>query len=204
MKTIALFAAIVMAIAPFVADAGALKSGDQVPAFTLANYDGKEYTLDNVVKGNTYTVVMFIATQCPVSNAYNERMVELNKKFSGKGIAFIGINSNKQEAVAEIAEHSKKNSFAFPVLKDNQNVIADAYAAEVTPEVFVMDKNRKLIYHGRIDDNRKADKVTVSDLSVTLETLLGGKKLEGEQYKAFGCTIKRVEKAAPPKATPES
>src|SRR6185503_10504971 len=78
-------------------DLKSLKAGDTVPAFTLKNYDGKDVSLAGVLKENQYAVLMFIATQCPVSNAYNGRMADLSGTFSGKKVAFVGINSNKAE-----------------------------------------------------------------------------------------------------------
>jgi peroxiredoxin len=180
-----------------------LKTGAEVPGFVLASYDGKKVDLADLTKDSKYTVIMFIATRCPVSNAYNERMASLATKYSSKGVSFVGINSNREEKVDEIADHSKDNKFSFPVLKDEANLIADAYAAAVTPEIFVVGKDKKLLYHGRIDDNKNAEKVTTTDLSGALDMLLAGKQLTGEQYKAFGCSIKRVDKATP-KSAPES
>lgn len=167
--------------------------GKKAPAFTLKDADGKDHTLDGFLK-NKYTVLMFIATQCPVSNAYNERMAELGKNYSSKEIAFVGINSNKQEDVAEIKEHSAKEGFTFPVLKDWNNVVADAYGAQVTPEVFVLDNKGVLQYHGRIDDNKNASNIKTNDLRETLDALLAGKAVSRTETKAFGCSIKRVKK----------
>ncbi|MBI4548655.1 MAG: thioredoxin family protein [Ignavibacteriae bacterium] len=180
---------------PLLAFAGELKYlriGEEVPSFTLKNVDGKTYTLDSIKKQNKFTVLMYIATECPVSNAYNERMVKLYDTFLKRGVAFVGINSNKQETVDAIATHSKKNSFQFPVLKDEKNIIADAYGAQVTPEVFVINPQGKLLYHGRIDDHRNPTKVTSNDLTDALEKLLAGKELTLTEPRAFGCTIKRV------------
>ena len=169
-----------------------LKAGDAVPAFALKNYDGKEVTLEGVLKENQYAVVMFIATRCPVSNAYNTRMAGLAADFAGKKIAFVGINSNKSETVDEIRDHAKEHKFGFPVVKDSSNVIADAYGAMVTPEIFVVGKDMKVVYRGRIDDSKKEGDVTKKDLSEALTALLAGKGVSKEQPKAFGCTIKRM------------
>jgi len=135
---------------------------------------------------------MFISTECPVSNGYNERMVKLNETYASKGVAFVGINANKEEDVKRIAEHSKDKGFKFPVLKDKQNKVADMYGAMVTPEVYVINPEGKIMYHGRIDDNRKLDKVTSNDLSDSLDKLLAGKAVTAVDAKAFGCSIKRI------------
>ncbi len=174
-----------------------LKAGDTAPAFTLKNHDGKDVSLDTLLKGNTYAVVMFVATRCPVSNAYNGRMAALAAAFGGREVAFVGINSNKSEPVEEIGEHAKEHKFGFPVVKDPNNVIADAYGAAVTPEIFVVDKKLTILYHGRIDDSRNKDEVKKKDLEETLAALLAGKEAPKEQPRAFGCSIKRVEDAAP-------
>ena len=171
-----------------------LKVGEETPSFSLKNYDGKLYSLDTLRKQNSYTVLMFISTECPVSNGYNERMVKLNEEYGKKGIAFVGINANKAETIVDIAKHSKEKGFKFPVLKDIQNKIADLYGAQVTPEVFVIDSKTKLVYHGRIDDSRNLEKVKSRDLSLALDALLAGKQPSKIEAKAFGCSIKRVGK----------
>jgi len=196
MKT--LVAVLLLAVSfPAAADLKSLKAGDTVPAFALKNYDGKDVSLEGVLKDNRYAVVMFVATRCPVSNAYNGRMAGLHSTFSGKKIGFIAVNSNNSEPVEEVRDHSKENKFGFPVVKDPNNVIADAWGAMVTPEIFVVDKSMKLLYHGRIDDNRKEGDVTKKDLADALTALLAGKEIAKEQLRAFGCSIKRVEESAP-------
>jgi peroxiredoxin len=170
-----------------------IEVGKKAPAFSLKDVEGKEHSLDEYLKSK-YTVLMFIATQCPISNDYNERMVILHKDYAPKEIAFVGINSNKQESVEEIKEHSAKNGFTFPVLKDWNNVVADAYGAQVTPEIFLLDSKGMVQYHGRIDNARNADKITANDLRETLDALLAGKTVPRTETKAFGCTIKRVKK----------
>ena len=187
-----IFATLFLSLSVFAGDLKSLKVGEESPSFTLKNYDGKEVGLNKVLKEHKFTVLMFISTQCPVSNGYNERMVKLNETFGGKGIAFIGINANKEEDVKAIAAHSKEHGFIFPVLKDEQNKIADAYGAQVTPETFVLNPQGKLLYHGRIDDSRNLAKVKSNDLADALEKLLAGKELTKTDLKAVGCSIKRV------------
>lgn len=163
----------------------------RVEPFTLQDVNGKEHSLTDY-KDSKAIVVMFIATQCPVSNAYNERMAALEKDYRGKGVTFIGINSNKQESVDEIREHASKHGFGFPILKDHNNVIADKFKASFTPEIYVLNGAFDIVYHGRIDDSQRVEKVTVRDLRVTLDEILSGKPVTTARTKAFGCTIKRV------------
>ncbi|MBI3195863.1 MAG: redoxin domain-containing protein [Ignavibacteriae bacterium] len=193
MKKILLFL-LIISVAAFAGDMKSLKIGDKAPSFVLKNYDGKEFKLEKLLKENKYTVLMWISTECPVSNAYNERMVKLYDTYAGKGIAFVGMNSNKAEKVSDIEKHSKDKRFKFVVLKDDMNKVADLYAAQVTPEVFVLDPKGSIVYHGRIDDSKNAEKIEKKDLAAALDALLAGKKIENAETKAFGCTVKRVEK----------
>ena len=168
--------------------------GKQAPAFTLPDAHGKEISLADY-RGEKGTVIIWVSTRCPVSNAYNERMAKLAGSFQEKGFKFVGINSNKSETPEDIAKHAKENGFEFPILKDEGNKIADIYGASVTPEVYVVDPAGTLLYHGRIDDSMKASGVTKSDLREVLATVSKGMKLEKAESKAFGCTIKRIAKA---------
>jgi peroxiredoxin len=159
--------------------------------FTLDDYNGVKHTLSDY-KDSKAIVVMFIATQCPISNAYNSRMADLYKDYQDKNIAFVGINSNKQESVEEIKDHAKKNGLEFTILKDWNNVQADKFEASFTPEIYVLNSNLELLYHGRIDNSRRIDEVKEKDLRRTLDEILSGKEVSVPTTKAFGCTIKRV------------
>ncbi len=168
-----------------------LFAGDKVDNFKLKDYNGEEHQLKDY-NNSKAIVIIFVATQCPVSNAYNSRMEKLYQEYKDKGVAFIGINSNKQESVEEIKEHAKKNNLNFVILKDVNNVIADKFKASVTPEVFVLNSDFEILYHGRIDDSRKEEEVKSEDLKNALNEILAGKKVSKSETKAFGCTIKRV------------
>ena len=102
------------------------------------------------------TVLIFISTQCPISNSYNERMNALYKDYAGKNVQFVFANANANESPAEIEQHAQANQFAFKVYKDAGNLLADKFGATVTPETFVFDKNGVLQYHGYIDDAANA------------------------------------------------
>jgi peroxiredoxin len=167
--------------------------GDKLPSFTLTDAVGGKAVDVAAAQGKKATVVMFIATECPVSNDYNERMAAVARDYAAKGVAFLGINSNKQETPTAIATHAKDNKFSFPVLKDTGNVQADAFGARVTPEIYVYDASSKLVYHGRIDAERKGG--SSQDLKATLDAVIAGKPVPVAETKAFGCTIKRVAKA---------
>ena len=173
----------------------ALQAGEapkKVKTFTLEDYNGVKHSLADY-KSSKAIVLMFIATQCPVSNAYNGRMVELQKDYSSKGVTFVGINANKQEGNEETKNHAKEHGFDFPVLKDWNNVVADQLGASVTPEIYVLNSNLELLYHGRIDDSQREGKVSSKDLRVNLDKILSGKPVETQETKAFGCAIKRIK-----------
>jgi peroxiredoxin len=163
----------------------------KVSDFSLNNYDGKSVSLSDY-KDAKAIVIMFISTQCPVSNSYNERMVNLYNEFNKKGISFVAVNSNKQENVEEIKNHAMEHKFSFPVVKDDNNVIADKYNAQVTPEVFVVNSELELLYHGAIDDSKRESDVKSHSLKVALNEVLASQKVAVSETKAFGCSIKRV------------
>lgn len=160
--------------------------------FSLYDYNQKLHSLKEFGNKNGI-VIIFIATQCPVSNAYNRRMAKLFEKY-GNDFSIIGINSNKQESVNEIKDHAEKNMLQFTILKDSNNVIADRFNASFTPEIFVLNNNFEQLYHGRIDDSRRENKVKVHDLENVLNEILAGKEVSVKETKAFGCSIKRITK----------
>jgi len=164
--------------------------GDVVDDFTITNYDGNVYTLSNV-KDAKAIIIMFWSTQCPNVQAYNDRINDLVSTYQQKGFVFWAINSNKTESSAEVAAHSSQNSYVFPVLKDNNSTVADIFGASRTPEVYVLNANREILYHGRIDDNRDAKLVTTHDLQNALDDIYNGKEVAVKSTKQFGCTIKR-------------
>ena len=166
-------------------------SASKFEDFTLFDYEGTKHSLSDY-KDSAAIVILFIATRCPVSNAYNDRMESLYKKYSAKGVAFIGINPNKQEDSEEVKEHAKENNLTFTILKDEKNIIADKFDASVTPEAYVLNSNFELLYHGRIDDSRRESDVTTTDLSKALNEILSGKEVSDPDTKAFGCSIKRI------------
>ena len=125
--------------------------GATIEDFTLPDGDGKDQSL-NSLKGKNGSVLIFVATKCPVSNAYNERMEKLAQDFKARGVNVIGINSNVAETGAVVKAHATENKFSFTVLKDPGNKIADRLGATVTPEAYFLDANNKLVYRGRIDN----------------------------------------------------
>lgn len=170
--------------------------GAVVADFKLPDATGKQHSLATL-KGTKGTALIFVSTQCPVSNAYNERMAKLAADYKAKGIAVVGINSNKAEDAANITKHANENKLSFVILKDAGNKVADQLGAQVTPEVFLLDASGKLVYRGSIDNDRYAKLAAGSpDLSNHLrdamDAVIAGSPVKTAQAKAFGCSIKRV------------
>jgi len=164
--------------------------GSTISDFTLPDASGTAHTLASL-RGKNGTVLIFIGTQCPVSNGYNERMEKLAQDFKGKGINVVGINANSTESAADVKDHAAKNSLTFTILKDNGSKVADLLGATRTPEAYFLDASNKLLYHGRIDNSRDISQVNSSELRDALEATLAGKPVPKTTANAFGCSIKR-------------
>ena len=181
--------------------AGSGRGGNDLPAppaigsviddFKLPDADGKEHSLKSLA-GSKGVVVLFIATKCPVSNAYNERMEQLAKDYQAKGVNVVGINSNITEPASEVKSHATEKGLTFVILKDDGNKIADRLGATRTPEAYVLDTSMKLLYHGRIDNSQNPANITANDLREALDEMLAGKAVSKTGGAAFGCSIKRV------------
>ncbi len=141
-------------------------------------------------------VVVFMGTECPINNAYMPRLADMAKTYADKGVAFLGINSNCNDTPPRIAGHAKKYELPFPVLRDPANVVADQFVAKRTPEVFLLDGSRNVVYRGRIDDQYgvgyKRAAPTRRDLAEAIDEVLAGKPVSQPSTKAAGCFIERV------------
>lgn len=165
--------------------------GATIDDFTLPDVDGTDRSLASL-KGKNGTIIIWVSVQCPVSNAYNERMEKLAQDYKAKGINLIGINSNVAEDAGAVKAHAAQNKLSFVILKDPNNKIADRFGARITPEVYFLDADNKLLYHGRIDNSRDPAAVNTSELRDALDLTLAGKQVEKTTATAFGCTIKRA------------
>ncbi len=153
--------------------------------------DGKERSL-STLRGKNGAVLIFVSVQCPVSNAYNERMAKLAEEYRAKGVSVIGINSNATEAADAVKQHASAKGLTFTVLKDPGNKLADRLDAQVTPEAYFLDASNKLVYRGRIDNSRNGDSISATELRDAIEATLAGKPVPKAEAKAFGCSIKRA------------
>jgi len=172
-----------------------IKSGDKMPNFTLPDVNGKPHSLHDL-QGKKAVAVIFIATRCPYSKAFDHVLAKLSQEYDSRGVAFLAINSNKTEPLSEVAEHAKTNDFSFPVLKDEGNRVANQVGAAVTPEVFLLDGTWTLRYHGALGNSQqpttKPELANDGEIRPALEAVLAGKPVTMAETKAFGCTIKRI------------
>jgi peroxiredoxin len=166
--------------------------GSKVTDFNVQDLNGQTHAF-SALKGNV-TVVTFISVQCPVSNAYNDRMNDLYKDYSAKGVKFIFVNANRTEPPSIVAEHAKAVGFAFPVYKDPDNRLADSFNAQVTPESYVVDSTGTIRYHGSVDDSQNPARVRNRRLRQALDAVLSGAAVSVPETKTFGCSIKRGRK----------
>jgi AhpC/TSA family len=140
------------------------------------------------------TAVLFISAICPVSNAYNERMVRIYKDYSARGVQFLFVNANSNEPAAKVAEHREAAAYPFQVYMDKNNALADRLGAQMTPEAIVLDAHGEVRYRGFIDDAKNPARVTNQGLRGALDAVLAGKPVPTPETKSFGCTIHRVRK----------
>ncbi|MBD3408673.1 MAG: redoxin domain-containing protein [Ignavibacteriales bacterium] len=172
-----------------------LALGDAAPAFELPATDGKTYSLDSF-KDATALVVIFSCNHCPYVKAYEDRIVALQEEFGARGARFVAINANDavshpDDSFDEMKERASEKRFNFPYLRDESQETAKAFGASHTPELFVFDKERKLAYIGKIDDNwKEPEAVKTRYLKEALEELVEGKEVSVPETHAIGCTIK--------------
>jgi peroxiredoxin/mono/diheme cytochrome c family protein len=169
--------------------------GKTVGNFKLADFRGKEFSLDEL-KQSQAVVVAFVGVECPLVAHYASRLQGLARKYESAGVAFVAIDSNQQDSLTELAAFARKHQLEMPVLKDPGNQVADAFGAERTPEVFVLDRQRRVVYHGRIDDQftygKQRSKAEQAYLTTALDQLLAGQKIETPHAEPVGCHIGRV------------
>jgi peroxiredoxin len=167
--------------------------------FRLQDHRGAWHTLDEA-RGRKVVVLVFLGTECPLAEAYAQRLAELARDFGKRGVAFFGVDANQQDGPVAIGRFAEKHGLPFPMLKDVGNILADRIGAERTPEVFVLDESRAVVYQGRIDDQYAIGihrpSSTRHDLVDALEAVLAGRPVATPRADAVGCRIGRVTKSA--------
>lgn len=166
-----------------------------VANFRLEDAAGQKVALDDF-KDKKAVVVLFLGTHCPINNAYAPRLAALHAQFADKRVQFLAINSNADDTAEAIAEHARKHKIPFPVLRDPVHTVADLFAAERTPEAFVLDEKRTIRYQGRIDDQFgigfQRPKATRNDLALAVEEVLANKDVGVAKTAVAGCLIGRA------------
>jgi len=151
-------------------------------------------------KNRKAVVLIFLGTACPVANSYAESLSQLAKDYDTRGVQFLGVNANPDESLADVAKHAREFRLGFPVLKDDKQALANAVGAKVTPEAFILDPSRTVVYRGRIDDRyatrTKSGEPKRFDLRNALDAVLTGKPVPVATTTALGCAIVRPEKTA--------
>src|SRR3569623_40402 len=125
--------------------------GRKVENITLREFRGKLHSLDDT-GDKKLVVIAFLGCDCPLARLYAPRLEKLAREYESKGVAFLGINANSQDSLTELGAYVQTHGLSFPVLKDAGNAGADQLSAVRTPEAFVLDQDRIIRYHGRIDD----------------------------------------------------
>jgi peroxiredoxin/mono/diheme cytochrome c family protein len=174
--------------------------GNVINPFSLPDYLGTTHGLAEW-SDKKAVVLVFLGVECPVARQYGERLAALAAKYGPLGAAFVGIDSNQQDSLAEIAHFAREFKIEFPILKDAGNVVADQVGALRTPEVFLLDAERKVRYWGRIDDQNgvgySRPRPLKQDLAAALDELLAGKEVSQTAQPPSGCFIGRVSKTQP-------
>jgi peroxiredoxin len=165
--------------------------GSSIESFSLPDTAGTTRTLTDLA-GKNGAVIVFLSAQCPVVRGYVPRINQLAADYQAKGINFIGINSNATEDLDSVKSNVTEYGYKFPILIDKGSVVADKLGATVTPEVFYVNGNSTLLYHGAIDNDRLGKNVTETFLKAAFDASLSGKKIQRTSVKAFGCSIART------------
>lgn len=169
--------------------------GTTIENFTLSDYRGREYSLEEFADADVI-VVAFLGTECPLVKLYAPRLQQIANDYSDRGVVVVGINSNVHDSVTEMEAFCRRQEIEFPMLKDVGNVVADQFDAERTPQIFVLDGDRTVRYHGRVDDQYVVgfvrDHADREDLKLAIDELLAGSEVSVPTTSALGCIIGRV------------
>lgn len=170
--------------------------GTPAPKFRLPDASGKFYAVDDF-KHAPALVVMFICNHCPYVKHVRSGLAAFARDYAAKGVAIVGVNSNDAEAYPEdspemMAKEAKDAGYTFPYLYDETQAVAKAYDAACTPDFFLFDGNRRLVYRGQFDDSRPGNGKPVSgaDLRAAVDAVLAGAPVPTQQKASIGCNIK--------------
>ncbi len=173
-----------------------LALGTKAPDFELPDTEGKIVSLKDFADKKALLAV-FMCNHCPFVKHIIDKFVDIVREYQTRGVAVVGINSNDvdsypQDSPSAMAREAKERGFTFPYLYDESQSVAKAYKAACTPDFFLFDDRRKLVYRGQMDDSRpgNAKPVTGADLKAAMDAVLAGKQVQGNQKPSMGCNIK--------------
>lgn len=183
---------------PFAFLGAAFFSGADV---TLTQPDGTPWRLQAQPAAKA-RVLVFLARDCPMSNAYLPTLARLDKQYRDRGVAFVGVFANAEDGPATLPEHAKEYGITFPLLHDADHAAVKAFGGTINPEAVVLDAAGNVVYRGRIDDGYSArlkpnPKVTREDLKLAIDAVLAGQPVAEPRTQAFGCPILPLKKAGP-------
>lgn len=169
--------------------------GDTAPDFSLPGVDGKTHALSDFASAR---VLVYVQTcnHCPYVIGYQDRVNALARAYAERGVAFVGVNSNNPathpaDSFANMQVRAREVGLPFPYLFDESQSTARAYGAQRTPEFYVFDAERRLVYHGRLDDNlEQPEQVGQRYLADAIEAALAGEPPPVAETPAVGCTVK--------------
>ena len=173
-----------------------LPLGTTAPDFKLPDTNGKTVSLADF-KGKPALLVLFICNHCPYVKHIRTGLAQLARDYQPKHVAIVGINSNDvanypDDSPAKMKEEVKSAGYLFPYLYDETQAVAKAYRAACTPDIYLFDKNRKLVYRGQFDGSRPGNGIPVTgkDLRAALDAMLAGNPVSSDQKASMGCNIK--------------
>lgn len=173
-----------------------LPLGTVAPDFCLPDTKGNLISLGDF-KNAPALLVMFICNHCPYVRHINHELARLTKEYRAREVAVVGINSNDiknypDDSPEKMAETAKTIGYTFPYLFDESQEVAKAYRAACTPDFYLFDKSRKLVYRGQMDDSRPQSGIPVTgvDLRAALDAVLEGHSVPEDQKPSMGCNIK--------------
>jgi peroxiredoxin len=173
-----------------------LPLGTTAPPFNLPDPTGKRISSDDF-KNAPALLVVFMCNHCPYVKHIRSKFSELAKAYQARGVGIVGINSNDFETYPDdrpekMADEIRQQGYTFPYVYDEKQEVARAYRAACTPDFYLFDRNRSLVYRGQFDDSRPGNNrpVTGADLRAALEAVLAGQPVSGTQKASVGCNIK--------------
>ena len=167
---------------------------DRAPSFRLSDVDGLEHTLESYDDA-TALVLVQSCNHCPYVRAWEGRMKAIQRDYADRGVVLVAINSNDparypEDSFEEMGRRARREGFNFDYLWDEDQSVARALGAERTPEVFAFDGDRRLVYHGAIDDSRDERAVTRQYLRDALDAVLEGREPPVAETPPSGCSVK--------------